>query len=190
MGPSAVELSVSEGEAELYRDDEPVEYTRNMSISEQGYYRLDVDGQIWSFTIASAVNRMEYYLLPAGMEVTGVSLDGEALETPEGRYVHMKDDGQYRIAMAGKDGDVLEAVIRKDTEPPQFSVDVKGGALVLRGLLAAGGHQHQQKAVDHQQDKDNEIFQLSPFHVPAASFPIKPPPTGGRRRDRPRPGTE
>lgn len=134
MGPSAVELSVSEGEAELYRDDEPVEYTRNMSISEPGYYRLDVDGQIWSFTIASAVNRMEYYLLPAGMEVTGVSLDGEALETPEGRYVHMKDDGQYRIAMAGKDGDVLEAVIRKDTEPPQFSVDVKGGTAHIQYL--------------------------------------------------------
>lgn len=126
-GPSAVELSVSEGEAKLYRDDEPVDYTDVTSIKEPGYYRLDVDGQIWSFTIASAVNRMDYYPAPAGMRFTGVTLDGEPVETPEGRYVHMKQDGQYQIAMAGESGDALEVVLSKDTEAPQFTVDVKGG---------------------------------------------------------------
>ncbi len=134
VGPSTVELSVSEGEGELYCNDEPMEYTKDMSLKEPGYYRLSVDGQIWSFVIASAVSQMDYYLAPGKMEFTEVSLDGEPMETPRGRYMPMKEDGQYQIAMAGEDGEVLEVVLRKDTESPKFSVDVKGGSARIQYL--------------------------------------------------------
>ena len=67
MGPSVVELLVSEGEGSICRNDEPLEYAESMSLKEPGYYCLDIDGQKWSFAIASAVGSTDYYLTPAGM---------------------------------------------------------------------------------------------------------------------------
>ncbi len=127
LGPSTVELLVSEGEGSLYRNDELLEYAESMSLKEPGSYRLDIDGQMWSFTIASAVGSTDYYMAPQGLEFTGVYFEGEPKELPKGRYLPMREDGQYQIHMAGEGGEALEVVLRKDTKPPQIAVHVKGG---------------------------------------------------------------
>ncbi len=132
MGPSVVELLVSEGEGSICRNDEPLEYAESMSLKEPGYYCLDIDGQKWSFAIASAVGSTDYYLTPAGMEFTGVYFDGEPEKLPEGRYLPMKEDGQYQIGMTGESGEILEVVLRKDTEPPQVAVNVRGGTAQIQ----------------------------------------------------------
>lgn len=132
LGPSTVELLVSEGEGSLYRNDELLEYAESMSLKEPGSYRLDIDGQMWSFTIASAVGSTDYYMAPQGLEFTGVYFEGEPKELPRGRYLPMREDGQYQIHMAGEGGEVLEVVLRKDTKPPQIAVHVKGGKAQLQ----------------------------------------------------------
>lgn len=132
MGPGTVELLVSEGEGSLYRNDELLEYAESMSIKDPGYYRLDIDGQMWSFVIASAVGSTDYYMAPEGMRFTGAYFEGEPKELPPGKYLPMREDGQYQITMTGKEGEVLEVVLRKDTTPPQFTVNVKGGTAQLQ----------------------------------------------------------
>lgn len=132
MGPAAVELLVSEGEGSIFCNDEPLEYAESMSLKEPGYYCLDIDGQKWSFAIASAVGSTDYYMAPAGMEFTGVYFDGEPEKLPAGRYLPMREDGQYQISMTGEAGEVLEVVLRKDTEPPQVAVHVKGGTAQIQ----------------------------------------------------------
>lgn len=82
---------------------------------------------MWSFTIASAVGSTDYYMAPQGLEFTGVYFEGEPKELPKGRYLPMREDGQYQIHMAGEGGEALEVVLRKDTKPPQIAVHVKGG---------------------------------------------------------------
>lgn len=134
-GPGAVEISVSAGEpVTLYCNDSPVEYVPGNSITEPGYYRLDVDGQMWSFVIASALGDMDYYVAPAGMELTGASFNGEEAEILSPRYLLMKEDGRYDITMTGRDGETLETVLTKDTEAPKVQVNVKGGRADIQYL--------------------------------------------------------
>lgn len=132
VGPATVELLVSEGEGSIYRNDEPLEYIENMSLKEPGYYRLDIDGQMWSFAIMSAVGETDYYLAPEGMEFTSVYYEGEPGELPGGKYLPMKEDGQYQITMAGKEKETLEVVLKKDTQKPEFVVNVKGGTAQIQ----------------------------------------------------------
>lgn len=132
MGPSTVELLVSEGEGNIYRNDELLEYAESMSLKDSGYYRLDIDGQMWSFVITSAVGSTDYYMAPEGLEFTSVYFEGEPKELPPGKYLPMREEGQYQISMTGKEGEVLEVVLRKDTKPPQFTVNVKGGTAQLQ----------------------------------------------------------
>ena len=127
-GPGAVEILVSGGESTaLYRNDAPVEYIPGNSITEPGYYRLDVDGQMWSFVIASSIKELDRYLAPAGMEITQASFDGETVEVLCPRYLPMEADGQYQITLTGKEGQGVQAVLIKDTLPPDIRVTVKGG---------------------------------------------------------------
>ncbi len=127
-GPGAVEFSVSDGEpVQLYRDDSPVEYIPGNSITEPGYYRLDVDGQMWSFVIASSIKDMDRYLAPAGMKITQAAFDGESVEGVSPRYLPMKADGQYEITLTGEEGEGAQVVLVKDTLPPEIRVNVKGG---------------------------------------------------------------
>lgn len=132
VGPATVELLVSEGEGSIYCNDEPLEYVENMSLKEPGYYRLDIDGQMWSFAIMSAVGSTDYYLAPEGMEFTSIYYEGEPKELPRGRYLSMKEDGQYQITMAGKEEEILEVVLKKDTKKPEFMVNVKGGTAQIQ----------------------------------------------------------
>ena len=132
MGPGTVELLVSEGEGRIYRNDELLEYTESMSFKDPGYYRLDIDGQMYSFVIASAVSSTDYYMAPVGMEFSGVYFEGEPKELPPGKYLPMREDGQYQISMTGEAGEVLEVVLRKDTKPPQVAVNIKGGTAQLQ----------------------------------------------------------
>lgn len=134
MGPSPVELSVSEGEAVLYRDDEAVEYSPGGSLTEPGHYRLEADGQSWSFTIGTYVNLIDRFLAPRGFAVEAVTLDGNMVSSEGGRYVAMGEDGQYQITMAGQGGENLEVVLQKDTTPPEFSVTVEGGTAQIQYL--------------------------------------------------------
>lgn len=134
IGPSAVELSVSEGQTELYRDDQPVEFTPGQSLTEPGYYRLEADGQPWSFVIASAVRQMDCYPAPAGMTITGAALDGEPRKLSSGRQVSMEEDGLYQIFMTGEGGEELEVFLKKDTQAPQAQVTVSGGSANIQYL--------------------------------------------------------
>ena len=135
MGPGAVEFSVSDGEpARLYCDDVPVEYTPGDSITQPGNYRLDVDGQMWSFVIASAVGDLEWYLAPAGMEITGAAFNGDEMELTSSRYLPMDVDGRYEIALTGESGEGVEVVLEKDTLPPEIAVTVKGGRADIQYL--------------------------------------------------------
>lgn len=132
MGQGTVELLVSEGEGSIYRNDEPLEYGASMTLKEPGFYRLDLDGQTWSFAIASAVGAVDYYMAPAGMEFTEVSYEGEPKELSGGKYLSMREDGQYQIRMAGEEGESLEVFLKKDTQPPQVAVSVKGGTAQIQ----------------------------------------------------------
>lgn len=132
MGQGTVELLVSEGEGSIYRNDEPLEYGASMTLKEPGFYRLDLDGQTWSFAIASAVGAVDYYMAPAGMEFTEVFYEGEPKELPGGKYLSMREDGQYQIQMAGEEGEILEVLLKKDTQPPQVAVSVKGGTAQIQ----------------------------------------------------------
>ncbi len=134
VGPGAVELSVSEGRVKLYRDDQPVEFTQGQSLTEPGYYRLEADGQPWSFVIASAVRQMDSYPAPAGMAITGAALDGEPRKLSSDRYVSMKEDGLYQIFMTGEDREELEVFLKKDTQAPQVQVAVTGGTADIQYL--------------------------------------------------------
>ena len=127
-GPGAVEFSVSDGEpVQLYRNDSPVEYIPGNSITEPGYYRLDVDGQMWSFVIASSIREMDQYLAPAGMEITQAAFNGEPMELTSSRYLPMAADGQYQIALAGTEGEAVEVTLARDTLPPEMNITIKGG---------------------------------------------------------------
>lgn len=132
MGPGTVELLVSEGEGSIYRNDELLEFAESMSFKDPGYYRLGIDGQMYSFVIASAVGSMDYYMAPVGMKFSGVYFEGEPEELPKGRYLPMREDGQYQIVMTGEAGEALEVVLRKDTQPPQAAVHIKGGTAQLQ----------------------------------------------------------
>lgn len=135
IGPGAVELSISEGEeVHLYRNDEETEYIPGNSLTEPGYYHMDIDGQMWSFAIASSVGQMDYYPAPAGMEFTQASFEGEPLEILSGHYLPMEKDGLYQIAMRGEAGDGVEVTLRKDTIAPEVIVTVKGGKADIQYL--------------------------------------------------------
>ena len=135
IGPGAVELSISEGvQVQLYRNDEPIEYIPGNNLTEPGYYRMDIDGQMWAFAIASCVGQMDYYPAPAGMEFTQASFEGEPLELPSGRYLPMEKDGLYQIAMKGEAGDGVEVALKKDTIAPEVIVHVKGGKADIQYL--------------------------------------------------------
>lgn len=134
-GPGAVDFSVSDGEpVQLYCNDAPVEYIPGNSITQPGYYRLDVDGQMWSFVIASAVRDLEWYLAPAGMEITGAAFNGDEMELTSTRYLPMDVDGQYQITLTGESGEGVEVVLAKDTLPPEIQVTVKGGRADIQYL--------------------------------------------------------
>lgn len=135
MGPEAVELRFQEtGEAVLYRDDQPVEYSSGDALTEPGHYRLELDGKPWSFTIASYVDRACFYGAPAGMQFAAASLDGEPLELTSKRYVPMEADGVYRFALESVSGEpaALDVSLTKDTQPPVFEVKVGGGSASVR----------------------------------------------------------
>lgn len=135
MGPEAVELRFQEtGEAVLYRDDQPVEYSSGDALTEPGHYRLELDGKPWSFTIASYVDRACFYGAPAGMQFAAASLDGEPLELTSNRYVPMEADGVYRFALESVSGEpaALDVSLTKDTQPPVFEVKVGGGSASVR----------------------------------------------------------
>ena len=134
MGPSPVELSVSEGDVVLYRDDEAVEYSPGGSLTEPGHYRLEAGGQSWSFTIGTYVNLIDRFLAPRGFAVEAVTLDGNMVPFEGSRYVPMEEDGQYQVTMAGQGGENMEVVLQKDTSPPEFSVTVEGGTAQIQYL--------------------------------------------------------
>lgn len=133
-GPGPVEVTVSGGEAKLYRDDEPVEYMGSGEFGQPGQYRLNLDGQSWSFAVASAVNVMDCYPAPAGMRFTELSFNGEPAQIRDDSYVSMKEDGQYHMVMTGQEGETVEVTLEKDTTPPRVAVTVKGGRAQVQYL--------------------------------------------------------
>ena len=135
VGPESVEVTVVEGvasRAELYRDDEPVEFISGNSQMEPGVYRLVLDGKSYSFTIAGQISTMDYYPAPAGMRFTEVFLEDEKQELQSDQLVTMKEDGTYTIFMEGEAGDELKVVLVKDTEAPEVLVTVNGGSAAIQ----------------------------------------------------------
>lgn len=133
-GPGAVEVSVSEGAVGLYRDDQPLEYVPGAILTEPGNYRLDIDGQTWSFSIGEYVNTMDHYPAPRNMKFTAVTFNGETRPLSQGRYVDMEEDGRYQIVMEGQAGENIEVVLEKDTVPPEVLVTAKGGMAQIQYL--------------------------------------------------------
>ena len=137
IGPDAVEVSVSPAGREslvLYRDDEPIDYVHGDSLTEPGHYRLEVNGQPWSCTIASYLKEASVFAAPAGLRFTSAVLNGEPLELSSDRYVWLEEDGAYQFVLEGENGAVLHTGLAKDSEPPQVEVKLKGGNATIQYL--------------------------------------------------------
>ena len=137
IGPDAVEVSVSPAGREslvLYRDDEPIDYVHGDSFTEPGHYRLEVNGQPWSCTIASYLKEASVFAAPAGLRFTSAVLNGEPLELSSDRYVWLEEDGAYQFVLEGENGAVLHTGLAKDSEPPQVEVKLKGGNATIQYL--------------------------------------------------------
>lgn len=137
IGPDAVEVSVSPAGREhlmLYRDDEPVDYVHGENLTEPGHYRLELNGQPWSCTIASYVNDTGVYAAPAGMHLTSAVCNGEPLTLASDRYLWLEEDGSYQFVLEGEDGSLLNTSLAKDSEPPQLEVRLKGGNASIQYL--------------------------------------------------------
>ena len=137
IGSDAVEVSVSPAGREslvLYRDDEPIDYVHGDSFTEPGHYRLEVNGQPWSCTIASYLKEASVFAAPAGLRFTSAVLNGEPLELSSDRYVWLEEDGAYQFVLEGENGAVLHTGLAKDSEPPQVEVKLKGGNATIQYL--------------------------------------------------------
>ena len=125
IGSGSVYLNVAEGDVittTLYKNDKPVDFVNDSSVTEFGRYRVDVDGCSYFFTLAYEVGQMEYYPAPVGMEFTEVSLDGEEVSLKSDQYVEMESDGTYGITMKGDHGERYEVTLLKDTVAPEMIV--------------------------------------------------------------------
>lgn len=137
IGPNSVELSVSPGAREsmvLYRDDEEIEYTSGEALTQPGNYRLELNGQPWSCTIAAYLRQSDVYAAPAGMGFSSATVNGEPLELSSQRYVLLEEDGEYQFVLEGGDGALLTTILTKDTQPPQVEVTVRGGNASIQYL--------------------------------------------------------
>lgn len=137
VGPDSVYLSVSEDDAattRLYKNDELVEFVNNSSIVEFGKYRVEMDDNSYYFTIASHVNDMDHYPAPTGMKFTEVRFNDEAITLASDQYVQMQEDGVYTFKMIGKDGEVAESVLIKDTVIPDMAIAIVDGAAQIQYL--------------------------------------------------------
>lgn len=135
IGPGPVELILAEDEeCSLYRNDEQIEYIRGNSQVDAGAYRISLDGQEFSFVIASSVSRMDLYPAPLGMTFGQVYLNEEPIKLVSDQYVSMNQDGTYRFVLEGEDGQKLEFILKKDTEAPVVAVSVKGGTASIQYL--------------------------------------------------------
>lgn len=137
IGPDAVELSVSPAGRDhltVYRNDEPIDYIHGENLTEPGHYRLELNGQPWSCTIASYVNDTGVYAVPAGMHLTSGVFNGEPLTLASDRYLWLEEDGTYQFVLEGEDGSLLNTSLAKDSEPPQLEVRLKGGNASIQYL--------------------------------------------------------
>ncbi len=135
IGPGPVELVLAEGEeCSLYLNDEQIEYIKGNSQVDAGAYRLSLDGQEFSFIIASSMSRMDLYPAPLGMAFDQVYLDDEPIKLVSDQYVSMSQDGTYQFVLAGEDGHTMEFTLKKDTKAPSVAVSVKGGIASIQYL--------------------------------------------------------
>ena len=137
IGPEPVYLSVSEDDAvitNLYKNDELVEFTNNTAISGYGKYRVEMDGYSYYFTIANKVNDMDHYPAPTDMKFVEVRFNDEAIALTSNQYVQMQEDGTYSFKMIGKDGEVVESVLTKDTVIPDMAISIVDGAAQIQYL--------------------------------------------------------
>ncbi len=135
IGPGSVEIVIPEGEAcELYRNDEQIEYIPGNSLMDSGVYRVSLDGNEFTFAIASDVNRMELYPAPLGMRFTKGTLNGEELSLNTDRYVYMGQEGNYVFVLEGTEGQQMEFGLKKDTTAPEASVTIEGGTATIQYL--------------------------------------------------------
>lgn len=137
VGAGGVEINApdgKDGEVLLYRDDELVEHSGAISLTEPGQYRIELSGQPFSCTIAPYLNRDYVYAAPCGMAFVSATLDGEPISLDSERYVLMDKDGAYQFVLEGETGDSLTAGIIRDTAPPEVQVTVKGGTAAIQYL--------------------------------------------------------
>lgn len=137
IGSGTVTLSVSEGDAvvtKLYRNDEPVDFVNEGTVTELGRYRVDMDGCSYFFTLADKVSQMEYYPAPAGMEFTEVRFNNEVMTLASGQYAEMPEDGIYTFVMNGENGERYEVILEKDTVAPEMNVSVAKSTAAIQYL--------------------------------------------------------
>lgn len=137
VGSDSVYLKVSDGDVittTLYKNDEKIEFVNGESITENGRYRVEMDGYSYFFTLAQEVGQMDYYPAPTGMEFSEVRLDGEAIPLASDQYVEMSEDGIYGFTMKGDSGERIEVTLRKDTTAPEMSVMVNKSTAAIQYL--------------------------------------------------------
>lgn len=137
VGAGSVDLSVAEGDeiiTKLYKNDELIDFVNNSSVSENGRYRVEMDGCSYFFTLAYEVGAMDYYPAPVGMAFTEVRLNDELLTLATDQYVAMEEDGTYSFVMKGKDGERLETALLKDTVAPEMSVSTNKSTASIQYL--------------------------------------------------------
>lgn len=137
VGAGGVEINVPEGkdgEVLLYRDDELVEHSGTISLTEPGQYRVELSGQPFSCAIVPYLNRDYVYAAPCGTVFASATLDGEPVRLDSERYVLMDKDGVYEFVLEGEAGDSLTARLIRDTAPPDVQVTVKGGTAAIQYL--------------------------------------------------------
>ena len=124
VGGGAVTLSVSEedvAQVELYRDDELIEFVNGQGLTEAGSYRMELGNCAYHFTMASAVNTMEYYPVPTGVAFTEVLLNGEPVALESEDYI-LLNEGVYEITMRGTAGNQHRVTLTKDTTAPVMTI--------------------------------------------------------------------
>ncbi len=113
--------------ANLYRDDERIEYESGSDLSEPGSYRMEVNGYPWYFEITDSYVNRDFYLAPKNMRVDRAGYEGELLELSSDTYVPMTEDGEYTISLQGNDGDNIQVKLIRDTEAPEIDVLLESG---------------------------------------------------------------
>lgn len=132
-------LGPKEQQVEILLDGELFVPEEEGMFSQVGNYTVRIpDGQgihVFSFhLLGRALSDLDSYTVPVGMKVTAFTRDGEELLASiggEGQRLDFTADGTYLLTMENAQGVSYEIELTVDHEPPKFSTEFDGEAIVL-----------------------------------------------------------